>query len=119
MDNHGFAFDESIPLHRLQGAEVEAFSVGSISLAIELAEKRRILLDYQGCIEERHTWFCKLPLCGEDSLMSLVQQTITIEFASRDRASIQFSGGGVIDLVRNAPGADLVRFVVGDDEYQA
>jgi hypothetical protein len=119
MDDHGCAFDESIPLHRFDGAEVEAFLVGSISLTIELTEKRRIHLDYQGCIENRDTWFCKLPLCGEHSVMDLVQQTITVTFASRDHAFIHFSGGGVIELVRDAPGVDLARFVIGEDEYQA
>lgn len=119
MDADGFAFDDTIPLDRFQGAAVEAFSVGGISVTIHLTENRSIQLDHQGCIEERDTWFCKLPLCGEHSLMSLVQQTITIEIASRDEASIGFSGGGVIKLMRDAPGVDLVRFFIGGDEYPA
>ena len=119
MNEHGFAFDESIPIHRFQGAEVEALLVGSMMLALEFNENRRILLDYQGCVEERDSWICKLPLCGEHSLMSLVGQRITLEFASADRALIQFSGGGTIELVRDAPGADLVRFCIGEYQYQA
>ena len=119
MNEHGFAFDASIPLHCFQGAEVEALLIGSMSLTLELTENRRIHLDYQGCIEERDTWLSKLPLCGEASLMSLVQQTIMLEFTSPDRAFIRFSGGGTIGLVRDALGADLVRFCIGDDEYQA
>ena len=119
MNERGFAFDESIPIDRFQGAEVEALVVGSITLTLELTDNRRIHLDYQGCIEERDTWLCKLSLCGDPSLMGLVQQTITLEFASADRAFIHFSGGGKIELIRDAPGADLARFCIGDDVYQA
>jgi hypothetical protein len=50
--------------------------------------------------------------------MNLVQQTITLEFASPDRAFIHFSDGGTIELTRDAPGADLVRFCIGEEEYQ-
>lgn len=119
MNENGFAFDESIPLDRFEGAEVEAFLVGSASLTLLLTNNRRIHLDYQGCLEDRDSWLCRLPLCGGSSLMSLVQQKISVEFMSPDGASIHFSGGGTIDLVRDAPGADLVRFCIGDDEYQA
>jgi hypothetical protein len=113
------AFDDSIPVGRFQGAEVEALLVGSVTLTLELSESRRIHLDYQGCVEQRDTWICGLPLCGEDSLMSLVGQTINVDFISEDQASIRFSGGGLIELVRDAPGVDLMRFCIGKDEYQA
>lgn len=119
MDERGFAFDERIPLHRFQGAVVESLLVGGITVTLMLSEDRRIHLDYQGCIEERASWLCSLPLCGEHSLMSLAEQTITVEFASADRAFIHFSGGGKIDLIRDAPGVDLVRFCIGQDEYLA
>ncbi|MFN3726012.1 MAG: hypothetical protein ACK4SZ_06875 [Allosphingosinicella sp.] len=119
MNEQGFAFDESIPLDRFQGAEVEQLVVGTTALTLLLSGDRCIHLDYQGCLEERGSWLCSLPLCGEHSLMSLTQQTITVEFASADRAFIHLSGGGKIDLVRDAPGVDLVRFCIGQDEYQA
>lgn len=119
MNKLGFAFDESIPIQRFQGAEVEALLIGSITLTLELTDERRIHLDYQGCIEERDAWICKLPLCGERSLMSLVGQTIRLEVVSADRARIEFSGGGTIELVRDAPGVNLVRFCIGADEYPA
>jgi hypothetical protein len=119
MSDDVIAFDRSIPIDRFQGAEVEALFVGSITLTLELTERRRIHLDYQGCIEERDAWICRLPLCGEDSLMALIGQTITVEFASADQAFVRFSDGGVIELVRDAPGVDLVRFCVGEEEYQA
>lgn len=119
MTNNVIAFDESIPIGRFQKAEVENLLVGSMTLTLQLSSNRRIHLDYQGCIESRGTWICDLPLCGEDSLMALIGQTITLDFRSADEASIHFSGGGIIELIRDAPGADLVRFCIGENEFQA
>lgn len=114
-----FAFNDSIPIDRFQGAEIEGLLVGSISLTLYLSNDRYIILDYQGCVEERESWLCKLPLCGEQSLMSLYGQSIEIEFCSHDHAIIHLYGGGSITLVRDQPGADLVRFGIGEDLYQA
>jgi len=119
MTNNVIAFDESIPIACFQEAEVENLLVGSMTLTLELSSNRRIHLDYQGCIESRGTWICGLPLCGENSLMGLIGQTIAVKFYSADEASIHFSSGGIIELVRDAPGADLVRFCIGENEFQA
>jgi hypothetical protein len=51
--------------------------------------------------------------------MSLVGQTITVDFLSTDHAVIRLSAGGTIELVRDIPGGDLVRFCIGQEEYQA
>lgn len=98
---------------------MEALLVGSVTLQLHLTNRRRIYLDYQGCTETRDTWICGLPLCGENGLMGLIGQTITVEFASVDRAVINFSGGGMVELVRDAPGVDLVRFCIGEEQYFA
>ena len=113
------AFDDSIPISRFQGAEVRAFTVGASTLTLQLSDDRRIHLDYQGCREEWQSWLCKLPLCGERSLMSLTNQTITIEFVTNDEARIHFSGGDTLLLLRDVPGADLVRFCVDGEQYPA
>jgi hypothetical protein len=119
MNPIGCAFDDSVPISRFQGAELVAFLVGSTALTLELSENRRIHLDYQGYREEWDTWLCKLPLCGDRSLMRLVSQTITVEFVTSDEARIHFSGGDTLVLLRDAPGADLVRFCIGEQQYPA
>lgn len=37
MNEHGFAFDESIPVERFQGAEIEQIVDGSVSLTLVLS----------------------------------------------------------------------------------
>lgn len=113
-------FSSEIPTSEFSGAEIELIVIGSSSVKFELSGGKSILLYYYGALEDRSDWLYNLPLCGTDSVQSLVgQKIIDIVILSEAKADILLSEGRVLRLEHDNTSGDLVRFCVHGAEYIA
>lgn len=109
-----------IPFHLLEGGEIWTITVGAASVSLELIDGNRIMLQPYGMTEQKGDWLYNLKLSGDDSLQTLVGQTIErIEILSEGHARIQFSGGKAHDLVPDDPEFEIASFRIGNAEYFA
>lgn len=114
-----YGFRETIPIHLFDGAEITSLIVGASSLIFELDERRAINMMYYGAIEDRFSWLYRLPLCGDESLQSVVGKKICVHFLSLILAKIVFSDGRELQLNHDDPNSELVSFTVNGEEYFA